>query len=328
MRTDKLLVMAAVTFSNISLTAQQASTTMQQSATAGSRINESGSANTAAHANPGAQANGAAGSSATAGSLGAGKSSTSGAASASEDMRPVSGELQGKLDSKTAKPGDPVVLKTSDKAKAADGTVIPKGSRLVGHVTDVQSHDSGHADSQMGIVFDRAELKNGQTMVIHSVIQSVGPRTSAIAAGSMDSDDSFGAPMSGGGGGRAMGSGRAGGGLVGGGGGLVGGAAGSTVGRTSYATEQAGAGVASTTSGAVRSTGRVAGDTAAGVGSGAHAVAGSSGSLATHATGFPGVMLAGSASNASSGTFSASKKNIHFDSGTEMQLGIAAAGKQ
>ena len=43
----------------------------------------------------------------------------------------MSGELQDKLDSKTAKVGDSVVVKT------ADGTEIPKGTKLVGRVTDV-----------------------------------------------------------------------------------------------------------------------------------------------------------------------------------------------
>ena len=322
MKTAKLLVVALfVTSPVIPLLAQQASATAQENATAGSRVNESGGAS--AHASPTSGQHGV-----TARGLGAG-TSASGSAHGGEEMRPVSGELQGKLDSKTARPGDRVVLKTTDKAKTADGTVIPKGSRLVGHVTEVQRHDSAHAASRMGIVFDRAELKNGQTVDILSRIESVGPRISAMSEAALDSDDSFGAPM-GAGGGRAMAGGRAGGGLVGGGGGLVGGAGGvvgGAAGQSSYATGQASAGLASTTGGAVRSTSRIAGDATAGVDAGTHAVAGSTGSLAAHATGFPGVMLAGGASEASSGMFSASKKNIHFDSGTEMQLGIAAAAK-
>jgi len=75
-------------------------------------------------------------------------------ARASVDMRPVSGELESKLDSKTAKVGDSVVVKTKAAVKTADGTVIPKGARLVGRVTDVQAHGSGNADSRMAILFD------------------------------------------------------------------------------------------------------------------------------------------------------------------------------
>ena len=90
-------------------------------------------------------------------------------------MRQVSGQLEGKLDSKTAKAGDEVVLKTSQKFKTAEGVVIPKGSRLVGHVTEVQAHSKQQAESHMGLEFDRVELRGGQSMAIHSMIESISP---------------------------------------------------------------------------------------------------------------------------------------------------------
>ena len=68
----------------------------------------------------------------------------------------------------------------------ADGTVIPKGSRLVGHVAQVQAHDKAHANSQMSIAFDRAELKGGQSFAIHSLIRGVSPSPSAMAMSSME----------------------------------------------------------------------------------------------------------------------------------------------
>src|ERR1017187_9501376 len=43
------------------------------------------------------------------------------------EMSAVTGELEGKLDSKTAKVGDRVVLKTTEKVQTPDGTVIPRG---------------------------------------------------------------------------------------------------------------------------------------------------------------------------------------------------------
>jgi hypothetical protein len=52
---------------------------------------------------------------------------------------------------------------------------------------------------------------------------------------------------------------------------------------------------------------------------------GATGSLAAHATGIPGVMLAGDASGSASGMLTASRKNIHLDSGTQMVMGVAAA---
>lgn len=98
----------------------------------------------------------------------------------------ITGELVNKLDSKDAKQGDSVVLKTREEVKTADGTDIPKGSKLVGHVTTVQTRGNGSENSQITLQFDRAELKGGQAVPIASVIESVSP---SAGAGSMENND-------------------------------------------------------------------------------------------------------------------------------------------
>ncbi len=252
------------------------------------------------------------------------------AASHAWEMSSVTGELQGKLDSKTAKAGDSVVLKTTEKVQTADGTVIPRGSRLVGHMTEVQAYDKQHGSAQMAIAFDRAELKNGQSIAIHTLIQGVNPSASAMAASndnSMSSDGMISAPM--GGGGQTIGGGR-GGGVLGGAGGVVSGVggavdetgdvAGGTMERTNTTAgapgQQAGAGLGSTENTAVETAGH--GDL--NLSRGAHAAAAAR--AIPHPTGIRGVMLAGNSS--SSGVLTASRKNIQFESGTQMQLGIVA----
>ena len=235
--------------------------------------------------------------------------------SARVEMRPVTGELQGKLDSKTAKVGDSVELKTRAAVKMADGTALPKGTRLMGRVTDVQAKESGNTESRISILLDRAELKGGQGLAIHSMIQSVEPPASATAMGA-ESDGNLGASGMGAGG-RAMGGGHV------GGGGLAGGA----VGGVASTTSSVGSGLGSAVGGTARATGQVAGDATSSVGSSVHAVAGVSGGVIAHATGVPGVDLAGGASGSASasGTLFASKKNIHLDSGTQITLGVATA---
>jgi hypothetical protein len=260
------------------------------------------------------------------------------AASRSWEMTSVTGELQGKLDSKTAKPGDQVMLKTTEKAQASDGAVIPKGSRLIGHVTEVQPHTSDRTIAQVGIAFDRAELKNGQSLQVHSLIRTIRPGASVTAMDSMGSDDSIGAGMSGGG----MGSGRMGGGSRGG---VVGGAAGGALGASGNATAEAGNLGAGTVNGTVDRNGNstIAGagtnvgaggigardDTAvqlAGhgdgpVSGGAHAAAAAR--AVPHSTGVPGVMLAGSST--SSGLFiDSDRREIQLESGTRFELGVVA----
>ena len=48
-----------------------------------------------------------------------------------------------KLDSKTAKNGDNVVVQTLTSVKNPDGTEIPKGSKLVGHLLAVAAEPGG-----------------------------------------------------------------------------------------------------------------------------------------------------------------------------------------
>ncbi|HKF45953.1 MAG TPA: hypothetical protein VKB38_01250 [Terracidiphilus sp.] len=320
MKTIKIFVVAVVILSSFPLLAQQADAKVQQSSSAAvNSTNANQSADAQARANR----------------RGAG---VNGSASGSQEMRPVQGELVGKVDAKSARPGDPVVFKTTEKTRTADGVEIPKGSRIVGHVTEVQAHGKGSEDSRLGLQFDRVELKNGQSMAIHSAIESVTPPAYAAgAAGAMDSDGVFGpAPMSGGvaGGGMAMGGARSGGGLVGGGGGgLVGGAgslAGGGVRGAGSMTGNAGAAAGQATG----SLGTAAGGSANGalgrneLGGGTMAGGAANGMLAPRSTGIPGLTLAGTSSGSASGMLSASRKNVHLDSGTQMVLGISSAGSQ
>ena len=98
---------------------------------------------------------------------------------AAAQLKPVTAELADKLDSKSAKQGDSVVVKTDENLQISAGTEIPRGSKLIGHVTNVQARGDGHENSQIAIQFDRAELKSGQSLPIESVIQSVAPAVGA-----------------------------------------------------------------------------------------------------------------------------------------------------
>ena len=90
------------------------------------------------------------------------------------EMSPVNAELVSKLDSKTAKTGDSVVVQTKASVKTADGTEIPKGSKLVGHVLGAKPSGAGE-NSQVVLQFDHFELKGGQNLAVHSQIRSIAP---------------------------------------------------------------------------------------------------------------------------------------------------------
>lgn len=222
------------------------------------------------------------------------------AATTTADFMPVKAELLSKLDSKSAKPGDAVVVKTRENVKTSDGTEIPKGSRLMGHITKVQAHSNTSQNSELALLFDQAQLKSGQTVAIHSTIQSVGtPQGSGQPADAMSS-----APMASPGGAP--------------GGGSMSNSRGSSSGspaQPSVPSTQA------TTASADQSSGSGNGSTAGRV------VAGS-GPTAIRTTDIPNVYLASNATLQDSGVLFAAKDNVHLDGGTQIVLDIAPASSR
>ncbi len=101
----------------------------------------------------------------------------------------LNAQLENTLDARHAKTGDRVVMKTTQAIKQDGQVVVPKGSRLLGHVTDVQQQTKSDNESVIGISFDR--LQNGSMNVpIAATIVSI---TQAHArTQSPASDDMFG----------------------------------------------------------------------------------------------------------------------------------------
>src|SRR2546422_4288516 len=136
------------------------------------------------------------------------------------------------LDAKKNKEGDKVFAHTTQAVKQDGQVIIPKGSKLVGHVTQAKARGKGESESALGIVFDQAVLRNGQEIPVNLAIQAVAS-AQAAASSSLSEGDAFGTAS-------GMGSGRA-----SSSGGVLS-SAGSTVGGT--------AGAVTNTAGAVGST--------------------------------------------------------------------------
>ncbi|HKO20508.1 MAG TPA: hypothetical protein VJU82_16655 [Acidobacteriaceae bacterium] len=99
------------------------------------------------------------------------------------ELKPVKAELVSSLDTKTSKAGDSIVVQTKADVKTADGTQIPKGTKLVGRVVGAQASTTGNT-SQIAVQFDHAELAGGQSLPIQSQIQSIGDAAAAASADS------------------------------------------------------------------------------------------------------------------------------------------------
>lgn len=251
----------------------------------------------------------------------------------------VNAVLSKSVDVKKNKPGDEVTAKVTQNVKSsAQGSsqvVIPKGSRLVGHVTECQPREKGHrssakgsasansqADSALGIVFDKAILKNGQEVPMHAVIQAVGAAQQNLAAsgpgtGVMEST-----------GGMASGGAMAGGGRSGGGGGLLGGAgsaAGSTLNTTTSTVGNATAGLGNTVGGTANTTTNAAGSVGGSVGNTTTAT----GQLMSSANGVIGLqglhLVSGTTDSAQGSLITSSTRNVRLDSGTQMVLRVVGS---
>src|SRR5882724_1029452 len=167
----------------------------------------------------------------------------------------VNAQLTQTIDSKKAKAGETVTAHTTDAVKADGKVVIPKGTKLVGHVTRASARSKGDADSVLAVQFDRAVLKDGHEMPLQVAIQALAADQRAAAVNPEELQPAAGNIEAG-----AAGAGTAGNrGVVGGVGSTVGGAASgaaSTVPRTTQ--DQTGA-VNSTVGGAANAAGRTEG---------------------------------------------------------------------
>lgn len=249
------------------------------------------------------------------GSAGANASSTSngaahaGNSAALSEGSTVHAELTKSLDAKKCKPGDEVTAKVTEDVKSNGKVVVHKGSKVMGHVTEAQAHSKEHADSKLGIAFDKVMLSGGQELAFNGVIQAIAPPAQALVAASADQSSAVGgqsgpAPMAGGGG-------RAGGGL----GGVAGGAV-STVGTTAGAT-----------TGAVGSVGGNLGSTVHGAAGGLTAQGGLT-SASSGVIGLQGLNLSSATAAGAQGSLITSPtQNVKLDSGTQVLLRAVASAQ-
>ncbi len=106
-------------------------------------------------------------------------------------------ELTKTVDAKKAKAGDEVLAKVSQDMKATNGEIlVPKDTRVVGHVTEAQARRKDQKESEVGIAFDHAVTKSGDMQMPMS-IQAIIVPAPAPAQNNSDSAAGNGSPSSG-----------------------------------------------------------------------------------------------------------------------------------
>lgn len=82
----------------------------------------------------------------------------------------IEAQLQQTLDVKNARVGDQVVMKVTRSIKQNGRTVVEKGSKLVGRVTEVQQKAKNNAMSKLGVVFDRIQGESLNSPISASIV--------------------------------------------------------------------------------------------------------------------------------------------------------------
>ncbi len=200
----------------------------------------------------------------------------------------LSGKLQSTLDVKNSKVGDPIVLKTTKSIKEDGEVIIPKGTKLIGRVTEVQQKTKDAAMSKISIIFESIQSKN-LSAPLSATITSITSVSSNVATGDLFSSGSSANSNSSG----AVSSGNSSGGLLGGG--LLGGATQTVGGVVNGATQTVG-GLTN-----------VAGQTVGGVSNSAGALT-------------KGLQISQSAAASGSSTISAQGKNVKIEKGANFNL--------
>lgn len=86
-------------------------------------------------------------------------------------------ELSKSVDAKKAKVGQEVVAKSlADLRDTSGNLVVPRGAKLIGHVTEAKAASKQEPHSTLGIVFDKVEVKHGKEskqIGMHAGIQAL-----------------------------------------------------------------------------------------------------------------------------------------------------------
>ncbi|HTY83671.1 MAG TPA: hypothetical protein VMB19_05610 [Silvibacterium sp.] len=97
-------------------------------------------------------------------------------------MVSVGTTLEKTIDAKKAKAGDPINAKVSTAAQLSDGTKVPIGSVLVGHIDSVTPSEK-KSDSIMAVTFDKLQIKNGNTIDVKTTLDSAMTTAPASSGG-------------------------------------------------------------------------------------------------------------------------------------------------
>jgi hypothetical protein len=218
----------------------------------------------------------------------AAEANASASASSAISGQTVPAQLSKPVDARKNKPGDEVVAKTTQDVKSNGQVVIPRGSKIMGRVTEAKARTKGQNQSSLSLAFDRAILNNGTNVPVSFAVQAIGSSTMGLQAEEQPLAASAGSASM-----AAPTATRASGGLVGGVGATAGGVTNTAAGTTGSLSRASGVGGVASVPLSATSQGVV---------------------------GMPNLNLVSATSSSTANKITSNSSNVHLDSGTEMIL--------
>lgn len=100
----------------------------------------------------------------------------------------ISAVLQKTLDVNNARVGDQISLKTTQSIRQNGDVVVPKGSTLIGRVTEVQRRTKENVQSRIGMVFEKIEGKQVSMPLSATIVSITNVAARASASDSLMTD--------------------------------------------------------------------------------------------------------------------------------------------
>src|SRR5258708_15011350 len=94
------------------------------------------------------------------------------------------------IDTRRAKPGDPVTAEVVENVTYERTVIFPKGTKVVGHILRATSGGRGRTGSALFVQFDKAILKDGEEVILNAGIQALAVGSVAPLSDTEASKDS------------------------------------------------------------------------------------------------------------------------------------------
>jgi hypothetical protein len=95
----------------------------------------------------------------------------------------IPAELSKSVDAKKSKPNDKIEAKISVDILLHGQIVVPRNTKIIGHVTEAKAHSRESPDSMVGIAFDRIVMKDGREFPLQAAVQAIGRPLQSAALG-------------------------------------------------------------------------------------------------------------------------------------------------